>query len=73
MSYNASVVKIYNATSRLVRFENTNFPINFEKRSSTQQLAGVVFVGTLRSYKIGSWHKINISISKMCTLKDTLR
>jgi hypothetical protein len=30
VSYNASVVKIYNATSSLVRFENKNILIYFE-------------------------------------------
>jgi hypothetical protein len=32
-SYNASVVKIYNATSSLVYFENLNIFFYFEKRS----------------------------------------
>jgi hypothetical protein len=32
VSYNASVVKIYNATGNLVRSENTNIFFYFEKR-----------------------------------------
>jgi hypothetical protein len=37
VSYNASVVKIYNATSSLVRFGNKHILIYFEKRSSLLQ------------------------------------
>jgi hypothetical protein len=33
LSYNASVVKIYNATSSLVRFKNKNVSFYFERRS----------------------------------------
>jgi phosphopantetheine adenylyltransferase len=34
VSYNASVVKNYNVTGSLVRFENKNIFFNIEKRSS---------------------------------------
>jgi hypothetical protein len=37
VSYNASAVKIYNATSSLVRFENKNIFFCLEKRSSLLQ------------------------------------
>jgi hypothetical protein len=37
-SYNASLVKIYNATSSLVRFENKNIYIFFEKTIYGYQL-----------------------------------
>jgi hypothetical protein len=37
LSYNASVVNIYNATSSLVRFEIKNIFFCFEKRSSLPQ------------------------------------
>jgi hypothetical protein len=37
VSYEASVVKLYNATSGIVRFENTNIVFYSEKRSSLLQ------------------------------------
>jgi hypothetical protein len=37
LSYNASALKIYNATRNLVRFENKNMLSYFEKRSSLLQ------------------------------------
>jgi hypothetical protein len=37
VSYNASAVKIYSATSSLVRFENKSILIYFEKRSGLLQ------------------------------------
>jgi hypothetical protein len=44
VSYNASVVKVYNTTGSLVLFENKNIFFYFEKRSSLLGMynAGVV-------------------------------
>jgi hypothetical protein len=41
MSYNASVVKIYNATDNFVHFENKNILLHFENNLAYHK-AGVV-------------------------------
>jgi hypothetical protein len=43
MIYNASAVKIYNATISLVRFENKHVYVHFEKRSSLLQRCSFKF------------------------------
>jgi hypothetical protein len=44
LSYNASVLKIYNATSSLVRFQNKNTFLHFFKNVPSYYNAGVVVV-----------------------------
>jgi hypothetical protein len=51
--YNAGVVKIYNATGSLARFDNKNIFFYFEKRSSLLQRWGCSC--KFKSRRIGSW------------------
>jgi hypothetical protein len=53
VSYNASAVKIYNATISLVRLENKNILLYFEKRFSLLQR--LRWSCKFQSRRIGSW------------------
>jgi hypothetical protein len=53
LSYNASVVKVYNATCSLERFKNKNIFFCFEKRCSLLQRWRCSC--KFKSRRIGSW------------------
>jgi hypothetical protein len=55
VSHNGSAVKIYNATSSLMRFDNKNVFFYFEKRSSLVQHWRCSCSCKFRSRRIGSW------------------
>jgi hypothetical protein len=49
-TYNASVVKIYNATSSLLRFEVENISSTLKKRSSLLHTACIFKIRTIGSF-----------------------